>query len=74
MDYISHPLIAVITALFSPNDTELCQMGTQRAHLRGALPDEQMAGAMQHQHALCVDRLNRHVAHRRTGANEAPRL
>lgn len=36
------------------NDPELRKVSTQCAYLRGALSDEQVAGTMQHQHALSV--------------------
>lgn len=47
------------------DDPVLRQVRPHRAHLRGPLPDQQMAGTVQHQDALRVGRFDRHEPHRR---------
>src|SRR5258707_10921900 len=44
-------------------NAKLCKMGTDRIDHCGLLTDEQMAGAMEHQAALLLERLGRHEPH-----------
>jgi hypothetical protein len=45
------------------NDAEFRKMGADRIDHCGLLTDEQMAGAVEHQAALLLERLSRHKPH-----------